>query len=405
MSDLQAEALRLLDLGLLPIPGAEKAPSGVRHKNGVWTREIARREIKKFAKCPTLCILTDSTPNVEGIITNLIVFDFDDEQSYEWMRNKFPIIDTAPLVKTTHGYHVYFLRSQLCEDYQITDGARALRKRVPDDEGLPCDEKGKLLIDVKTHTSVLNEDGSYTASVLSVPPSKNKVWVRPFPEIPLFALPDVLSDWIHVRRVSSKKRPMKEDSDSQISASKKIAGLQLSDRIEPNLSALQHMGFVHPIQTATFDDVSEHSRQRGYCMGAQFVDPGVQNGGPCPLCNKSDGHQSNNYSLLIKVDGSRFVKNLSGSCAQRFVQVPWTEESIRAHFNAWVNTQKVGMESKMFRDFTAYTNDECALLVRAQELLFLNKSGTDCWRSRTPWDTRMRTSFIPSRDFISSLFF
>jgi hypothetical protein len=402
---LRAEAERLLDLGLLPIPGAEKAPSGIRHKGGLWTREIARREIRRFEKAPTLCILTDSTPNIPNIITNLFVLDFDDEVSFEWMRAKFPIIDTSPLVKTSHGYHVYFQRSILCEDFNLTDGARAL-KATDYDEGLPRDGKGKLLIDIKTRTSVMNPDGSYTASVLSVPPSKNKIWVRAFPETPLIQVPDQLVDWLHARRVTGKRRAaiVAMAEDSQASASKRLASIRMSERIEPNVSCLRELGFMSPVQTLVFDTVSDSAQKHGYCAGAQFVDPLVQNGAACPLCRKPDGHASNQYSMLIKGDGSRFVKNLSGSCVDRYVQLPWDEAAITAHRNAWLNAETVGCSPMIrFRDFDAYmaADRETAVLVRGESVYSIDRGVATGWHSRTPWVARSRKHFMPSSDILA----
>jgi len=292
MNNHRFEAERLLGLGLLPIPGSDKAPAGCRHKNGKWSRAIAMINLKKFEKCASLCILLDSTLDDPNIITNLIVFDFDDQTSYDYMRAKFPVIDTAPLVQTTHGFHVYFQRTQLVEDLGISDCARALKIRLPEDDGLPFDDKHKLLIDIKTRTSVMNENGLYTASVLSVPPSKGKKWIRAFPETPLLPLPDALADWIAARRVSGK-RP-RTHADQPSAAKKRSALSSVRDRIEPNISALRRMGFREPMQTAAFDTVSEMSAQHGYCLGAQFIDPRVQDGSPCPVCSKSDGHRSNN---------------------------------------------------------------------------------------------------------------
>jgi hypothetical protein len=367
----------------------------------MWTREIARREIRKFETCPTLCILTDSTPGVDGIITGLFAFDFDDQQSYEYMRKKFPVIDAAPLVKTTHGYHVYFLRSQLCEDLNITDGARALKIHLPEDEGLPSDEKHKLTIDIKTRTSVLNLDGSYTASVLSVPPSKGKVWLRPFPETPLFQLPAVLADWIHARRVNGKRARVDHGS---VPASKARTVLQdARDRIQPNISSLRGIGFQQPVQTQIFDSVSEMSQHHGYCCGAQFIDPAVQSGGPCPLCLKSDGHKSNNYSLLIKTDGSRFVKNLSGACTGRYVQIPWDADSEHAHFDLWLQAETRGVEKEQLRNYDVYKLEDHGILVRNYEAFHIGKSG-EGWYSKQPWNPAMRKPFFASSDVINILF-
>jgi len=101
-------ALRYIELGLgiiaispgskVPVSDSELQPSGSR--SPVTDVETARKLWKLYPKAGVaIC-----TGKVEGARLNVTVVDFDDEESYEKLKDKIP---QTKIVKTPRGYHAY----------------------------------------------------------------------------------------------------------------------------------------------------------------------------------------------------------------------------------------------------------------------------------------------------------
>ena len=413
---IRQEAQRLLEFGLLPIPGADKRPAGVIHKDNKWNRAIARAnlhrfEAKKGKEEPSLNILTDCSTE-EGALSRLFVLDFDDEVTFTKMVQLFGDTFTGPLAKTKHGHHVYFKRSELCDTLNFTDCARALKMKMPVDAGFPADEKFKLMIDIKTRTSVWNPGSqTWTASVLSVPPSKGKSWIRSIYDTPIPEVPDALLNWLDARRVTGKrhrptgtdalapqtvvgsarlcstkrKEPAESGDESEVvQPTSTITRIRHDYNVQANRSVLRAIGFYTPTQTHSFSNVSENAAKHGYVFGFEFRDTGAQSGNiACPLCNKSDGHTSNNYCVLYKNTGERFIKNLSGSCLDKYTMMPWDETTDELHALAWFARNPTAI----------YDDGEYLCIQPARNEL--------SWRSKTPHKVETRVHFLASTDLVA----
>ncbi len=101
-------ALRYIELGLgiiaispgskIPVSDSELQPSGSR--SPITDVETARKLWKLYPKAGVaIC-----TGKVEGARLNITVVDFDDEESYEKLKDKIP---QTKIVKTPRGYHAY----------------------------------------------------------------------------------------------------------------------------------------------------------------------------------------------------------------------------------------------------------------------------------------------------------
>ena len=101
-------ALRYIELGLgiiaispgskIPVSDSELQPSGSR--SPITDVETARKLWKLYPKAGVaIC-----TGKVEGARLNVTVVDFDDEESYEKLKDKIP---QTKIVKTPRGYHAY----------------------------------------------------------------------------------------------------------------------------------------------------------------------------------------------------------------------------------------------------------------------------------------------------------
>ena len=108
MTDMLDAALRYIELGLgiiaispgskVPVSDLELQPSGSR--SPVTDVETARKLWKLYPKAGVaIC-----TGKVEGARLNVTVVDFDDEESYEKLKDKIP---QTKIVKTPRGYHAY----------------------------------------------------------------------------------------------------------------------------------------------------------------------------------------------------------------------------------------------------------------------------------------------------------
>ena len=101
-------ALRYIELGLgiiaispgskIPVSDSELQPSGSR--SPITDVETARKLWKLYPKAGVaIC-----TGKVEGARLNITVVDFDDEESYEKLKDQIP---QTKIVKTPRGYHAY----------------------------------------------------------------------------------------------------------------------------------------------------------------------------------------------------------------------------------------------------------------------------------------------------------
>ena len=108
MTEMLDAAERYIELGLgiiaispgskVPVSDVELQPSGSR--SAVTDVETARKLWKLYPKAGVaIC-----TGKVEGARLNVTVVDFDDEESYEKLKDKIP---QTKIVKTPRGYHAY----------------------------------------------------------------------------------------------------------------------------------------------------------------------------------------------------------------------------------------------------------------------------------------------------------
>lgn len=99
MNTLQREALRWLDVGIIPIPLRYRSKSPVV-KWGQWCDKLPPTELvnRWFAGLRNMAII---------ISGNLIVLDFDIAMFYHKWRITNPTIATTYTVKSRRGYHVY----------------------------------------------------------------------------------------------------------------------------------------------------------------------------------------------------------------------------------------------------------------------------------------------------------
>lgn len=321
-------------------PLALNKPGGGKPR---WSREIARQQTDLFDQCTEIGILM-----VDGIM----VLDFDTKEIYEeWYKDNTTLFDSSPVVKTKHGFHVYLRRSAYCDTKGFTDGPVG---RVYNEETMKI---VKRPMDVKTYTSstspILNHDGTIsnytTPGFVSTPPTKGKTWIRSLFEVQPKEIPDAIVDRIISERIafpgvpcserapqcapgaaaetasplalfaslldnSDIGPPLEDDAPLQPRATLVAAPRQLDaiwvPRFENDKPCLLAMGFTTFDTLNTFCTVNTKSLERGYTGGGyQF-----QFRGRCPLCHKDDGHKSNMFYVMYRLNGERRILNYSLNC-------------------------------------------------------------------------------------------
>ena len=195
-TDFSAEAKRLIDLGITPIPaGPDKAPTWA-HRGGVY-----KPHPSYFTRCINFNLLTGNT---------LFVLDFDHKDIYDWFEARFPRPEHSALVKTSRGFHVYYRRTPLCDELELTDVARGL-------QWLEGEVGPDLDVDIKTRTgSLIN--GVYTSGNISAPPSLGKEWLVPL-TAQLPDLPDEIAYWLKDhRKPRATKKPRVETTSPPLTS-------------------------------------------------------------------------------------------------------------------------------------------------------------------------------------------
>lgn len=285
--------------------------------------------------------------------------DFDSEDVYQELRSLGfgEAFDATVLARTKKGYHVWWRRTPLCDELNLTDGPT----------GGERNEAGKVVkfpMDIKTLTAsstmIKGPDGQpvlyFTPGFCAVFPSSNKVWVRsPFlfeGGVEMQPVPDAFARWLHAKRASAagpakppatKKRAASSAAKPEQEAKRPVALREFYRPCRLHFPCLAKMGF----KTALLYDIKENlamnerTRDAGYegtIMWLRYPD-GLQ----CPLCGKPDGHL-NEFWIGHMPDGSRHIKNYSENCKPPFrtssgkllpgnyhksVEIPWSAAGLR----------------------------------------------------------------------------
>lgn len=112
----------------------------------------------------------------------LIVIDIDDALMAMSFEAQFPAMKATSIQTTSKGKHYFFNRTDACDKHKIFDGSRCLVNDNNPTEKLP--------IDIKTVCA------NGTGGVISMYPSKNKVWSRCIYDYPPIDLPQDLFEYI-----------------------------------------------------------------------------------------------------------------------------------------------------------------------------------------------------------------
>ncbi len=174
---------------LMPLRAGTKSPM-FHHKESQWSRDDFWNYVKKEKK------LKINDP-IGILCDRLLIIDFDDQTILPDYRNKWPELDTCPFETTTKGAHAYFLRTPLCDELQIHDGARKYYDRINDGDGSVRFEV--LPIDVKTKCK------SGTRGLIVCAPSPNKTWIRAPWDHEIQPLPDRIAR--DLARMTTKSIP------------------------------------------------------------------------------------------------------------------------------------------------------------------------------------------------------
>lgn len=241
---------------------ADTKKAAFKHKDGSWSWE----------KC--MQALNEKEYTTFGILMkNILCFDFDTEEDFELFQELFPNDFTmrTPVEKTRKGYHVLFKRPESFDDAGIFDKAPAF-------EGFPK-------VDLKT----VSKTG--TCGLLIVAPSPNKVWLcAPWKKNCVFDYPsEALQEWM-LRNYMKPKDMGAEGVDIDANVHK----------------ALTEMGFkdIHVLTSP----------------GSPYTSFSCSNKGlNCSCCENV--HDSNNWFISKRADGSIWVKSFSGSCKAKELRV------------------------------------------------------------------------------------
>lgn len=104
---------------LMPVRSGLKAPA-FQHSGGVWTWDSWNR-VKKDKSFSDACI----------VLKRLCVVDVDSECANDALLERFPIpLSTAPVEKTSRGYHYWFVRPEFADELGYYDGAAQREKGI-----------------------------------------------------------------------------------------------------------------------------------------------------------------------------------------------------------------------------------------------------------------------------------
>jgi hypothetical protein len=153
-------------------------------------------------------VYTKGIPNaVHGCLIllskELIVVDIDDKDMGDNFMKLYEFANTV-ITETKKGYHFYFQRTDKCDAANMFDGARQMF--INPDEPYP--------IDIKT----ICKTG--TSGVISIPPSKNKKWLRKLGDYDPLPMPDRFVDfYLHTKKkkhIPEKKKHISTIKDTSI---------------------------------------------------------------------------------------------------------------------------------------------------------------------------------------------
>ena len=162
---------------LMPLVQAEKRPKFC-HKDGRWTwKDYDARTLEAGA-------------SVGILMQDLFCLDIDNVDLRAHLGAEHPSwFEERPVeVKTAHGHHVVWARSDLCEQLGLFDGSRQLDPKCVPEQFL--DDRGDAPLDIKTRTS------TGTGGVLVVAPTVGKSWIVAPWETTLLPVPDEVVEWI-----------------------------------------------------------------------------------------------------------------------------------------------------------------------------------------------------------------
>lgn len=285
------ESYGLRDLPIPGHPGASKNPM-LRHRGGQYTRSAADRLMNGTQAPPS------PNPNLGILLIDLIVLDFDDGALYHQLLRGgvLPAAGSTPLARTKKGYHVFFRRSPLANELQLTDNARVF-----------YDASGRLMeLDVKTVTrGELNNVP--TAGFLAVYPSPNKGWVVDIGDCAPMDIPDTLVRWlVEARRLAKsadriaprKRKP--HDGGGRAKRSKEAPAVPQATRPRAtgDRDMMQLLRLLR-FPTDRYDRVDEHRPLEEDHVIETFK--WRQKGGRCGTCHMC-GEQGHTDSIRMRVE-------------------------------------------------------------------------------------------------------
>jgi len=388
-SPVVLEAARLLAAGFLPIPSRNKRPA-VPHKpvkGGAprWSRDMVLANLSLFRNTKELGVLCDA---------GLFIIDYDELAVYEQYRADgfAEAFDSTAMARTRKGFHVWFKRTPLCDELEMTDG--------PVGSSMKDGVLRKNPIDIKSLTAsasvVKMPDGStktyYTPGMVAVYPSANKTWVRSPVDHPLMPVPDDLVRRLHAERNAArpdKPAPRAKGAPRASKAAKTAAGASpgaasaakaappASPAVVPgprlpfwrpcalDLINLEPMGFTRSkvYEVVVYPTMNARMEAAGYCGGiVQFKMP---KGTPCPLCRKPEGHD-NAYWLGKKPGGVLRVRSMSDACFPgRLVNGRWQKGALRVGVDVeWTEEGKKAWREAM-RAFSTPASERAVAMLAA----------------------------------------
>ena len=271
---------------LIPLQSEKKCPA-MSHKGGQYTWEDWDTCMKKNGHKYT---------DFGLLVRTMVVVDADSTEAVALLESKYPALLECPCVQTRKGKHYYFLRSDLCEEKNVTDSTGVWKQ-----------------VDLKTVTNSyydhVSGDGSEipTAGVVVVPPSTNKSWLRSIFDTPLTAIPDEIIQDMLDSRENNKKKSTRMTQGGVKCHGKSTKGAQhpVVDQVKDLLVK------VCKDSTSVFDkmDMIDDNVLSLYFR----TGPG---GRQCP--GRHD-HVSNNFYVHCYEDGACFYYCMSSKCRRRFL--------------------------------------------------------------------------------------
>lgn len=128
----------------------------------------------------------------------LLAFDVDSHALAAHLRNEHPDwFQLAICQLTAKGIHLLFLRSPLCDELGLVDGARQFKRDTVPPEYL--DNNNEVPLDIKSICS------TGTAGVSAIAPSKGKRWEVPLWECEIREAPEDMVRFLHANKKRAKR--------------------------------------------------------------------------------------------------------------------------------------------------------------------------------------------------------